>query len=488
MGKQFSKLSDHSFKKGVLYTPFNSNLGDQLSLSPWAIEWLPEYLWLALILDHYGREDGLNLVGRIAGELSKIDKELSIPVLSKIFELEPKKQRTYYEVICKWATREVLSPLTIIYRTDKYALFYEYFSDCETSIDEKTITLQNVIKKNLFHQTNEATDIRFLILWFNVFADRIHFARGMEITKALVEYPKLSHDHPEMRLYRPLIRSSEMALRFREDNGDFAKRFWHSLGLLTKCRTFIIDYGEQVGGSMSFLEEAVNTIDYLMANNKESLLTDEKFSVCLGIATYALKIYKEVIESQIGDGILGRNALRTITEVYVTLKYMSLKEQDQPDIWKAFKEYGIGKYKYVILKAREVEPDLEKHHFALPVLEALLNEDKGEEFTNMDTRLFDNQNVRKKFEAIGENDLYDLYYEYDTNFTHGLWGAIRESAMIFCDNPSHKYHTVPDITFEQKLRSVEHDCEYVLKKLFNQLSSFYEFPDFFIDKYGGLDD
>ncbi|MFC3748654.1 hypothetical protein ACFORK_18260 [Paenibacillus sp. GCM10012306] len=84
MGKQFSKLSDHSFKKGVLYPPFNSSLGDQLSLSPWAIEWLPEYLWLALILEHYGREDGLNLVGSIAGELSKIDKELSIPVLSKI--------------------------------------------------------------------------------------------------------------------------------------------------------------------------------------------------------------------------------------------------------------------------------------------------------------------------------------------------------------------------------------------------------------------
>jgi hypothetical protein len=310
----------------------------------------------------------------------------------------------------------------------------------------------------------------------------------MEITKALDEYPKLSHDNPKMRLYRPLIRSSEMALRFREGKADFSKQFWHNLGLLTKCKAFIIDYGEQVGGNVSFFEDAVNTIEYLMANNKESLLTDEKFSVCLGIATYALKIYKEVLDGRIGNGILGRNALRTITEVYVTLKYMALKEKDQPDIWKSFKEYGIGKYKYVILKAREVEPDLDKHHFALPVLEALLNEDKGEEFTNMDTRLFDNQNVRKKFEAIGENDLYDFYYEYDTNFTHGFWGAIRESAMIFCNNPSHKYHTVPDITFEQKLRNVEHDCEYVIKKLFHQLSSFYEFPDFYKNKYGDLND
>lgn len=488
MGKQFSKLSEHTFRKGILYTPFNSSLGDQLSLSPWAIEWLPEYLWMALILEEYGREDGLNVVGSIIKELSKIDKELCIPMLSKIFELEPEKQRIYYEVICKSVNRDVLSPLTIIYRPDKYALFYEFFSDIGTSIDDKTTVLQSVIEKNLFHQTNEATDIRFLILWFGIYSERIHFAKGMDVTTALIEYPKLSHDHQEMRMFRPLIRSSEMGLRFRESTGDFPKLFWQSLGLLTKCRTFIIDYGEQVGGSVSFLEDAVNTIDYLMSNNKESLITDEKFSVCLGIATYALKIYNEVLENRIGNGILGRNALRTITEVYVTLKYMALKEHEHPDIWKSFKEYGIGKYKYVILKAREVEPDLDKHHFALPVLEALLNEDKGEEFTNMDTRLFDNQNVRKKFEAIGENDLYDFFYEYDTNYSHGFWGAIRESAMIFCNNPSHKYHTVPDITFEQKLRNVEHDCEYVLKKLFNQLSSFYEFPDFYNDKYGDLND
>jgi hypothetical protein len=109
MHKEFSNLSDHSFKKGILYTPFNSSLGDQLSLSPWAIEWLPEYLWLSLILEHYGREEGLDIVGRIIGDLSKIDKELCTPMLSKIFELQPEKQRIYYEIICKWISREILS-------------------------------------------------------------------------------------------------------------------------------------------------------------------------------------------------------------------------------------------------------------------------------------------------------------------------------------------------------------------------------------------
>jgi len=273
-------------------------------------------------------------------------------------------------------------------------------------------------------------------------------------------------------------------MRIEEKNRDLPKQFWDTVGLLTRCEPLIINYSEEGSGSVSFFKDATNTIEYLLANNKEKLLSDDKFSVCLGLATYALKIYKEVLDSQISRGILGRCALRIITEVYVTLKYMALKEQDNPAIWRSFKEYGIGKYKYVTLRARETSLDLTQHHLSPPIMEAILNEDKSEEFINMDTRLFDNQNVRKKFEAINENVLYDLYYEYDTNYIHGLWGAVRESAMLFCNNPAHKYHAVPDITFEQKLRSVEHDCEYILKKLLTLISSFYEFPDFYLDKYG----
>lgn len=484
MKEGYSKLTDHKFKKGILYTPFNSSLGETLKFSSWALEWLPEYIWLSLILEHYGRERGLEIVGRIIKDLSEKDEMLCTPMLSKILFLETEKQRSYYEIVCKWINPNILSPLTLIFRLDKHVIFNEYFLDYETTIDQKITVLQNVIKKNLFHQTNEATDVRFLVLWFGIYSRKIHFPSGMEITKALVEYPRITHDDPKMSLYRSLIRAFEIGMRFEEKNSDLSKQFWDTVGLLTRCEPLIINYSEGESENMSFFEDATNAIEYLVANNKEKLLSDEKFSVCLGLATYALKIYKEVLDSQISQGILGRCALRIITEVYVTLKYMALREQDKPDIWNLFKEYGIGKYKYVALRARETSLDLSQHHFSLPVLETLLNEDKSEEFINMDTRLFDNKNVRKKFEEINENDLYDLYYEYDTNYIHGLWGAIRESAMIFCNNPAHKYHAVPDITFEQKLRDVKHDCEYILKKLLNLISSFYEFPDFYLDKYG----
>ncbi len=74
-------------------------------------------------------------------------------------------------------------------------------------------------------------------------------------------------------------------------------------------------------------------------------------------------------------------------------------------------------------------------------IEALVNEFKGEEFIDMDTKYFDKQNIRLKAEDVGEKNLYGLYYDYDSSFEHGLWGAIRESSLLKCNNPAHKYHS-----------------------------------------------
>ena len=45
----------------------------------------------------------------------------------------------------------------------------------------------------------------------------------------------------------------------------------------------------------------------------------------------------------------------------------------------------------------------------------------------MDTKYFDKQNIRLKAESVDEKNLFGLYYDYDSSFEHGLWGAIRES-------------------------------------------------------------
>ena len=50
--KNVSSLDDHILnkKKGIVATPLNNSIGDKLKLNSWAMQRLPEYLWLGLIL------------------------------------------------------------------------------------------------------------------------------------------------------------------------------------------------------------------------------------------------------------------------------------------------------------------------------------------------------------------------------------------------------------------------------------------------------
>ncbi|MDO8261338.1 MAG: DUF5677 domain-containing protein, partial [Candidatus Magasanikbacteria bacterium] len=160
-------------------------------------------------------------------------------------------------------------------------------------------------------------------------------------------------------------------------------------------------------------------------------------------------------------------------------KYLLKNETENPDIWKEYKAYGIGKYKLILLKARETE--LEKtSHFIPPIADAIVNEHIFEEFTDIDLKYFDKLGIRDKSIEVGEKELYDLFYDYDSSFSHGLWGAIRESAMLPCDNACHQYHCIPDIYANQSLPDVKSDSVKIIKQLFFLLTTVYEIPDNFV--------
>lgn len=94
----------------------------------------------------------------------------------------------------------------------------------------------------------------------------------------------------------------------------------------------------------------------------------------------------------------------------------------------------------------------------------------------MDTKYFDKQNIRLKAESVNEKELYGLYYDYDSSFEHGLWGAIRESSLLKCDNPAHKCHCVPDVEDEIRLKTVLPDCIMIMNKTVSFLNEIYGIP------------
>jgi hypothetical protein len=140
----------------------------------------------------------------------------------------------------------------------------------------------------------------------------------------------------------------------------------------------------------------------------------------------------------------------------------------------------------VLAKHREFGVEGEPH-FDQGYIEAIVNEFKEEEFINMDTGYFNKQGIREKFDSVDEKLLYGLYYDYDSSFEHGLWGAIRESSLLKCNNPAHQYHCIPDIDDIIVLKSVMPDCVMVMNKTLSFLDELYSLPKALFEEVIGFE-
>jgi hypothetical protein len=287
-----------------------------------------------------------------------------------------------------------------------------------------------------------------------------------------------------MEAHRAVIRSTETGMNIDAYDIKFSYKFWRDFGMITPCNPLKIEFQENANDYSEFVDDCRKILEYVFYSNKEESLSGDRFDVIIGSINYALKIFAEINDKALGNSGLGRHGVRTIIEVYIMLKYLLRKEPGQPNIWGEYKLYGISKYKLVLLKAREIDFSDPTSHFVLPVVEALVNETRWEEFIDVDFKYFDDQSIREKSIEAGEKELYDLFYDYDSNFSHGLWGAVRESAMLHCNSVDHQYHTVPDLYANQNLPDVKSHSIKVTKMFFALLAELYTIPTWFMDKYG----
>ncbi len=484
--KNVSGLSDHNLKKkqGLVMSPFNDAMGDHLELQSWALTRMPEYLWLGLILMAYSRKKGLEKAGEILFEISRHFDFLLKPKLSRILNLSEDEQKKLYQIIIKHIDSTVLAPLTILYRDKAHPIFNEYFYNPQLSVENRIGIISEAVKLYMPHQSNEATDLRYLTMCLQLFGGKIHVADGLNVTgKALKEYPISEHEDEIMRSYRPCIRAMEgNDFDLSDEDKFFSSNFWKDIGMVTPCKPMLIKFDENSEDFSEFIKDCQKVVEYVVYSNKEKSLSADKFDVLVGSINYALKIFIEINTKTLGNSILGRHGIRTIIEVLIMMKYLLKNEQEQPNIWEEYKLYGISKYKLVLLKLREASLD-ETSHIVEPIIDVLVNEVVWEEFINVDLKYFDKLGIREKSIAVSEKDLYDLYYDYDSSFSHGLWGAIRESAMLFCDNATHKYHSIPDISGSQSLPDVKSDSFKIIKRLFKLMTEIFEVPEWFIEKY-----
>ena len=471
-------LSAHKLKKGIFITPLNEVCTPLMDNETWLIGRIPEYLWIGFIVNNYNRKGGMYKACLILNALYNTTKELQLPRMSDILALPDEIQNKFYNEVLKIVPIEVLSPLTLIYTSSKYPIFSRRFF-CSFDIDCRKKKIEEMLSKILDHQSFLSTDIRYLTICFEGFRKKVRVAGNSEMMiKALNEYPYTEHDNPIMGCYRSNIRSLElMAYQMCgiKSNSKYIDFFWHTIGMLTDCKLFQVNFTEEERNMDLYLKKLQGLFSFLNTRYSKKIL-DEKSEVIIAIATYSYKRFKELVSHNLSNTILGRSCFRGLFESYIMLKYLLKHENEHENIWRDFKIYGLGKYKSTVLKHREYNIHKPESHINLEYIDSIVNEFTMEDVINIDTSYFDNTNIRKKAEDVGELELYSLYYNYSSSYEHGLWGAIRESSMLKCRNPAHQCHCVPDIDSIQNVKSVLPDSLSLMNKIMEVLNDIFEFP------------
>lgn len=471
------KLKEHKLKKGVLISPWNEIMTPLSNNLSWFTGRLPEYLWLGLILDAYERKDAINKCFFILDKLLEIEPSLKAPAWSEILKLTEDKQEQFFSYLSSYINKNILYPLTCITTISDSPTFIKYFK-ADTNIKERLNKLISTINEISGHQTYKATDIRYVVLFHNLHSGKMVVSQ--ETFDLFDEYRFLNHDDPKMTIIRSSMRSAEMTLAStplnKLDNAEYLASFWKTLSEITDCECYYFTLEEENVDATPFTEKIQDILCYYRELIEAQPL-NTKLLVLTSIATYSYKRLRELVAHTLYNEISGRSIARSIIENYIMMKYLIKHENEHTDIWSEFQYYGIGKFKLIVQKDREKGKTEEQNHLNFPYLESLVSEYTREDFLDMDLRYFDNVGIREKASDVNEKDLYDLLYDYDSQYEHGLWGAIRESCLLKCNNPAHQYHCVPDIDDVQKLPSVWQDCHNCMLQTINVLTTEFGLPE-----------
>ena len=227
-GKNRTALLDHK-KVGSELQPGFAQLGDKMTFSSWSNERLPETLWAAIIRVIQDQDLAIAEFRRIikfVSEHSEKEKlsDLSITGISK---LDEELRDEFLDFLM--SNPKTASALTVLKLFNNLPARDSWLKFLPPSEPELNI-LMTAIGMCLPHQSQEATDCRWLKLMLMVVGGKFHAPR--EMVEPWINYPY----EGDQRSVRPSIRSCEMAINpLVEQDLTWSNDFWAESWENTPC-------------------------------------------------------------------------------------------------------------------------------------------------------------------------------------------------------------------------------------------------------------
>lgn len=408
-----------------------------MQLSSWMNDRLPEMLWATLIVAAVERDYALGQFRRILNFIARHEKkgELHNLMHSGIAKLESELRRELIQFIVEPPeTAAALATLRLFEGLPAREDWNEALPDIEPNIE----LLMDAVGSTLWHQSQEATDCRWLRVMAQVVAGRFHLPA--DFGDEWFKYPNLG----DQREVRPSIRAAEIGHNpFEPPDLTWPRGFWEEAWVHTPCLA-LVDRPASVeieqGVTRQSVSSAMEALEMHWEATHSTTAIDAKHDAIFGMAFYSLRILEEMLGIGIANSVLGRLGLRTIFEIRVNLKYLLTK--DSPELWKKWREYGAGQAKLNALKFDDaIDPP---KHIDIESIEAIAGEDMWEEFLTVNLAGWSGLDLRKLSEQSGLKESYDRHYSWTSGYSHGMWGPIRESCYRTCGNPLHRLHRYPE--------------------------------------------
>jgi Family of unknown function (DUF5677) len=474
--KNETSLPDHRRHKKELRPPL-ADIG--ATHQSWMNDRMPDMLWAVLAIGAWDRDRALQFFRHIITFVAEHPEAHDI-TLTGIGSLPTDARDAVIDRMCKWddAVRVALRPLLLFPALPGLSEWERHLDAADPAVDWSRLaeSLPDVFD----HQSQEATDCRWVKFLCQVVAGKVHFPLEMKHeVEALRDYP----DRGDMRSVRPMIRAAEMAFdgtEARTWSGYFWKYAFENTGCVPAnkygrvSRTEIDQEREII--KTHYFNECVRISHALIDHAVLTATTtapDARHEGAFGLAYYATLLISELLIYRLPPSLVGRLTLRTLVEVYITFAYLLAK--DDSAIWMGYRSHGSGQAKLVYLKLQELAA--KPKSIDEGAMETVANEDLWQEFVVITLGHWDGTDLRRMSEDAGVKDVYDKFYAWSSGYVHATWAGVRDVAYENCLNPLHRFHRFPAVSFPL-LPSVLHDSIELFNEILTLLGKAYpEFND-----------
>lgn len=445
-----------------------------LHYSSWINDRLPEMLWACLIVYVFPREDALNTFRKIVSYIQQSDNEdckhWDLEHTSLVFlpdEIFSNVIKMITDHPLGYASLRPLLLLESLPNRERWKAIL----DVEPTIhDWKTIA--HAVSCVLDHQSQAATDVRWLKVLFKIKLGKIQFAPDLsQILDCILDYP----NNEDIERIDAEIRAIEISFSTEPKKiiSSWSHLFWDECLKKTVC---LPEKSSSIESSQLNPQDVFDILSNVHLNlcihwfdTISTSAVDARHDSVFGFGFYALALLLELIMAQNRNRITGRLILRALAECSISLAYLIVT--DKSDLWLKYRNFGTGQAKLSLLKYNEMGAD--KPAFINDeFLQQFVNEDFHQEYVSIDLGHWCQQDLRKMAELSYTKNDYDKYYGWNSLYSHGHWPAIRGTCFGTCFNPLHRLHRIP-LPMYRFMEDSVNDAVYLVNKVLSLVDKAY---------------